>query len=158
MFIANFFIGLKIWDEIWVGGPLFLKLPLVGKLYFCSKSMFSYEEKHNLRFNYFTGTTKSSMGQWPVMVRKYYVQYVNISCLKIMATKWSNDWIVEDIRACTTCTRRGGHPTRYCYLSAIDSEWFCYKNGHVSIHPASIRWREPPQNLWLPWGWQHLSH
>ena len=41
-FVTNFLMGLKIWDEVGVGGPLFSKLQQVGEFsYFWSKSMIS---------------------------------------------------------------------------------------------------------------------
>ena len=41
-FVTNFLMGLKIWDEVGVGGPLFSKLQQVGDFsYFLTKSMIS---------------------------------------------------------------------------------------------------------------------
>ena len=47
-FGTNSSMGLKIWDEVGVGGPLFSKIQQVGEfLYFWSKSMISHKENKN---------------------------------------------------------------------------------------------------------------
>ena len=63
-FVTNFLMGLKIWDEVGVGGPLFSKLQQVGEFsYIWSKSMISHKD-NKISFPNFLS--------WSKVPHKYY--------------------------------------------------------------------------------------
>ena len=64
-FVTNFLMGLKIWDEVGVGGPLFSKLQQVGEFsYFGLKVWFSIR-KTNLEYQQPVRTSLPSFPSGP---------------------------------------------------------------------------------------------